>query len=337
MKKKISVIVVNWNGKGYLNDCLSSILSQTYDNFEVILVDNASTDGSQEFVTAKFPSVKIIQNSKNIGFGSAVNRGIKESEGFYILFLNNDLYLEKKFLEELAQPFVSEEVGAVIPKILYSPKPEIINSYGVQVNFLGIAWPQHIDETDRDSLKMEETPCGGIFMMRKSVVDDVGAFDEDLFLYHEDHDLSWRIRLAGYKLIVNPKARVYHEYHFKKNTDKFYHSEKNRIHLLLKNYEAKTLFLILPALAILEFAEICFALLNGWFGKKIRSYFEIASEMKKIVVKRKIVQKKRKVDDKEITRLLSGNLKIGAMKHILIDQVLSPFLGFYWKIIKGMI
>ncbi|MBI5186415.1 MAG: glycosyltransferase family 2 protein [Nitrospinae bacterium] len=334
---KISVIVVNWNGKGHLDGCFNSLSAQSYPNVEVILVDNASTDGSVEFVRSKFPWVRIIENGKNLGFGSAVNKGILEAKGFFILFLNNDLCLEKNCLEELALTLEKRGVGAVVPKILFLDKPGFINSYGVEVNFLGLAWPKHIDEPDRAGLKMEETPCGGIFMARKSDLEEVGAFDEDLFLYHEDHDLSWRFRLAGHKIIVNPNARIYHKYHFNKNLDKFYHSEKNRIHLLLKNYEARTLFLILPAAALVEVAEIYFALLSGWVFKKIRSYFEIAAEMAKIISKRRIIQARRKVSDREITKLFSGYLRIGGIRHVMLDSVLSPILNIYWNFIKGII
>jgi hypothetical protein len=335
--KKISVIVVNWNGKEHLDGCFSSLATQSYTNHEVILVDNASTDGSVEFVRSKFPWVLIIESRKNLGFGSAVNKGIEAAKGFSILFLNNDLFLEKNCLEELVHPLEDKDVGAVVPKILFLDKPGFINSYGVEVNFLGLAWPKYIDEPDSQNLEIEETPCGGIFMARKSTFDEVGTFDEDLFLYHEDHDLSWRFRLAGYKIIVNPKATLYHKYHFNKNLDKFYHSEKNRIHLLLKNYGARTLFLILPAAAIVEVAEIYFALLSGWIFKKIRSYFEIVSEMRKIISKRKIIQARRKVDDKIITQLFSGYLRIGGMRHFLLDGVLSPILNLYWNFIKGFI
>ena len=336
-QKKITVIVVNWNGKEHLEDCFRSLENQSHENKETLLVDNASTDGSVEFVRSRFPWVKILQNPANLGFGAAINRGIREATGTYILFLNNDLYLEKNCLEELVRPLDDEAVGAVIPKILFFERRGHINSFGVEVNYLGLAWPKYIEEPDSVANEPEETPCGGIFMARKDLLEEVGAFDEDLFLYHEDNDLSWRIRLAGYKLIVNPSARLYHKYHFSKNTDKFYHSEKNRLHLLLKNYEAKTLFLILPALALVEAAEIYFAIGNGWALKKIRSYFEIASSLSPIIAKRRKIQRDRKATDRQITGLFSGNLRIGGIRHPLLDNVLSPLLNAYWNFIKGML
>jgi GT2 family glycosyltransferase len=146
-------------------------------------------------------------------------------------------------------------IGAVIPKILYTQEPDKINSFGVLINFTGIAYPHLLGQNTKQAEKCIETACGGIFMFRKSLYEAIGGFDEDLFLYHEDHDLSWRIRLAGWKLIVTPKARMHHLYKFNKGTRKFYFSGKNRLHLQLKNMEITTLLVISPALILVEAAQ----------------------------------------------------------------------------------
>lgn len=336
-KKLVSVIVVNWNGKQYLDDCFSSLLKQDYPALENIMVDNASSDGSVEFIKKRFPTVNILKNKNNIGFGPAVNKGIAKGKGEYFLFLNNDLSLKENCISELVKLLGKPGVGGAIPKILFFDKRDSINSFGVNVNYLGIACPKHIYKKDTQCLVEEETPCGGIFMIRRSFVKKLGGFDESIFFYHEDHDLSWRIRLLGMKLIVNPEAVIYHKYHFGRNKDKYYFSEKNRLYLLLKNYSLKTLILIFPAAFLVEIAGVFFALAEGWFVKKIKSYFEILFILPSIIKKRGFIQKSRIIPDREIVRIMQGKIALSGIKHPLLDNLLSPVINLYWKLIKGFI
>jgi hypothetical protein len=344
--KKVSAIVVNWSGKDVLSECLQSLLKQNYADLEIWVSDNGSEDGSQAMVKELYPSVHLLENGENLGFGSAVNRALVKAEGDYFLFLNNDLEVEPDCVGNLVGLLESDkEIGAAIPKILYhrdAQQPSLnnsteINSFGVLVNYTGIAYPNLLGQQDNKDLTLTETACGGIFMFSREVYARVGGFDEDLFLYHEDHDLSWRIRLGGWKLMVTPKAVCYHHYHFNKGVQKFYRSEKSRIYILLKNMECKTLILILPALVVVELAQIVHSLVHGWFGLKLKSYFEILGKFLQIARKRRQIRSSRKVGDKEISRLYQGALAVSGMKNPLMDCILSPLLSAYWKLVRGWI
>jgi GT2 family glycosyltransferase len=344
--KKVSAIVVNWNGKEILSECLQSLLEQDYTDLEIWVSDNGSADGSQAMVRELYPSVHLLENGENLGFGSAVNRALKKAEGDYFLFLNNDLEMKADGVGQLVDLLESDpHIGAAIPKILYHPddnknssnNSSTLNSFGVLVNYTGIACPNLVDQKDKDDLPLTETACGGIFMFSRIVYEQVGGFDEDLFLYHEDHDLSWRIRLGGWQLMVTPKSVCYHHYNFNKGVEKFYRSEKNRLHILLKNMESKTLVLISPALIIVELAQIAHALIHGWWGLKMKSYFEILSQLPLIARKRRQIRSFRKVSDKEITRLYQGRIAVSGMGNPLMDWVLSPLLNVYWKLVRGWI
>ena len=336
--KKVSAIIVNWNGKEVTINCIVSLLRQDYPSLEIIVSDNGSTDGSIETIQEKFPQVKLIENGGNLGFGSAVNKGIEVGVGDYFLFLNNDVVLREDSISELAKVLDKNSiVGAVVPKILYCEKKDTINSFGVRVNYTSVCYPNLIDCKDSDDLEPRQTACGGIFMFRREIYEEVGAFDRDLFLYHEDHDFSWRIRLAGWKILATPQAVIYHHYHFNKGVFKFYSSEKNRLFLLFKNLEWKTLFLISPALIAVELAQIAHALSNGWFDLKLKSYFEILGLMRLILRKRRALQRTRKVSDREIVSLYEGKLEVGGVKNSLLKYFLSPGLDLYWRLIRRFI
>lgn len=344
--KKVSAIVVNWNGKDILSECLQSLLKQEYEDLEIWVSDNGSEDGSQSMLKELYPSVHLVENGENLGFGSAVNRALGKAQGDYFLFLNNDLELAPDCVGQLVDLLESDkEIGAAIPKILYhrdaqEPSPNdsaTINSFGVVVNYTGVSYPNLVGQQDEDGLPLTETACGGIFMFSREVYEQVGGFDEDLFLYHEDHDLSWRIRLGGWKLMVTPKSVCAHHYDFNKGVQKFYQSEKNRFHILLKNMECKTLLLISPALVIVELAQIVHALMHGWLRLKVKSYFEILGQFAQIARKRRQIRAFRKISDKEITRLYRGTIAVSGMKNPLMDYLLSPLLNAYWKLIRGWI
>jgi len=336
--KKVTAIIVNWNDKDVIVECIQSILDQNRNKIDIIISDNGSKDDSVEFIRKRFPSIKIIENGKNLGFGSAINRGLGLAKGDYLLFLNSDLKLHSKCVGELAKVLENDSnVGGTIPKILHIDQQNIINSLGVLINYTGIAYPNLLGQKDPGYQEPFESACGGIFMLKREVYETVGGFDEDLFLYHEDHDLSWRIRLAGWHLKVIPQAIMCHHYKFNKGILKYYSSEKNRLHILLKNMEVKTLALISPALIIVEFSQWFHAAINKWFLLKMKSYFEILILLPSILTKRKKLKLLRKVSDKEITRVYKGTLAISGTNNPLLTYLLSPALNTYWKIIRHLI
>ena len=336
--KKITAIIVNWNDKDVVTECIQSILDQDRKQIEIIISDNGSKDGSIDFIRRRFPAIKIIENKKNLGFGSAINSGLAVARGDYLLFLNSDLKLNPKCIGELAKLLESDSnIGGAIPKILYIDRENTVNSLGVLINYTGIAYPNLLGQQDPNWMEPFESACGGIFMLRREVYETVGVFDENLFLYHEDHDLSWRVRLAGWQLKVAPKAIMYHHYKFNKGILKYYSSEKNRLHILLKNMEVKTLALISPALIIVELSQWFHAVIHRWFFLKVKSYFEILSLLPRILIKRKKQKYLRKVSDKEITRMHQGPLYVSGMANPLLTHLLSPLLNIYWKIIRRLI
>lgn len=336
--KSISAIIVNWNDKQVTAACIRSLEKQDCEPVEIIVCDNGSTDGSVDFLKSNFPHVRLIENKDNLGFGPALNHGLKIAKGNHLIFLNNDLVLAPDCLRLLSIALDSNPwIGGTVPKILFENKSGRINSFGVDIHYTGIACPHLFDAADSPNMKPYETACGGIFMFPRTVYEATQGFDPDLFLYHEDHDLSWRIRLLGYRIETCPQAVMRHQYKFNKGVFKYYSSEKNRLVLLLKNYRWKTLLLITPALLAVEAAQWAHAIMNGWFGLKLKSYFEVCVGLPGILKKRSQVQSTRQVNDREITGLHEDKLQLSGVKHPMIDKWLSPFLEWYGERIRKWI
>ncbi|MCX5914111.1 MAG: glycosyltransferase family 2 protein [Deltaproteobacteria bacterium] len=210
-----SVIIVNWNGKDYPKDCLESLRFQAFSAFEVVLVDNGSTDGSVEWIQENFPGwVRVLRNARNEGFSGGNNRGIRAALGKYIVLLNNDAQADSLCLEELVK--VAEEnprAGMLACKIYPQGGPKIIDNVGHLIYRDGLNRGRGRLEVDRGQYeKIEEVffPSGCAALYRREMLEEVGLFDEDFFAYWDDTELGFKGRLAGWRCLYVPKAVVHH-------------------------------------------------------------------------------------------------------------------------------
>jgi len=249
----VSVIVVNYNDKVFIKKCLSSVLNTNYPRFEVIFVDNASTDGSLFLVKKLFENdkrLKIVCNNRNLGFAEGNNIGIKKAKGDYIVFLNCDTEVNPNWLIELIREMESDPlVGAAQSKLLRLQNQKRIDSYvdsaGGFIDFYAFSINRHGKNRVEFEKVMEIFYAAGAAMaIKRTVLTKVGFFDPEFFFSGEDVDLCWRVYLSGYKVILVPSSLVYHassggRAHTSETL--LFHGCKNHIMLLLKNYETRNL------------------------------------------------------------------------------------------------
>lgn len=210
----VSIIIVNWNGKHYLDTCLSSVLNQTYKNFEIIMLDNASIDGSVEYIQNKYPSVKIIQTNENLGFAKGCNVGIRASNADYIVTLSNDTRVEPNWLEELVKVAETDEkIGICGSKLLLMDTPDIYNSAGFFLIWNAFIYDRAPGKKVGKYEKLEHVDgvCAASALYRKKMLDEIGLLDERFFFGHDDIDLSWRAKNAGWKAMYVPSSICYHK------------------------------------------------------------------------------------------------------------------------------
>jgi GT2 family glycosyltransferase len=218
---KLSVVVVNWNSRADLEACLESLRAQTHRDLEVVVIDNASADGSVEMVRTRYPEVRLLAQTDNLGFAEACNLGIDATTGPWVAMLNNDATAEPRWAEALVE--VARDApaacGMLQSLMLFQRTPDRVNSTGIELTKSGAGRDRDVGTPRPTALALEEIfcPTAGAAAYRRVMLDairlSVGYFDRDHFCYYEDMDLGWRSRLAGWSALYVPASVVLHRYH----------------------------------------------------------------------------------------------------------------------------
>lgn len=242
---RVTVVIINYNGRGYLEELLSSLRDQTFSKFETVFIDNNSSDDSVGFVKEFSPWIRLVPEETNLGFAKAANQGAELSDAEYLVFLNTDLSLATDWLERMVEEADQDsQVAAVAPKMLLYRDPIRLNGVGGCMNALGYTWDRGMFEKDRgqyDESSEVLFASAAAALFRRSVFLESGGFDERFFMYHEDVDLGWRFWLQGKRIVTQPQAVVYHHFGGATASAKGMNwrevlGERNNIRALIKNY-----------------------------------------------------------------------------------------------------
>ena len=289
---EVSVVIPNFNGIAFLDSVLASLEGQTLSNFEVILVDNGSTDGSCSFVTANYPWVHLIELSENFGFCGAVNAGIRAAKAPYVLLLNNDTEVKEDFVEEMLAAIRRHKnafsCGARMVQYHDRDRLDDVGNYYCALGWSfarGRGKDIHAYETEDKIF----SACAGAAIYRKKIIEKIGYFDEEHFAYLEDTDIGYRARIYGYENWYAPKAIVYHvgsgTSGSRYNQFKTRYSSRNNIYLIYKNMPLLQIILNLPFLAVGFLIKFLFFAVKG-MGKEyaagIKNGFSISMKNKKV-------------------------------------------------------
>ena len=324
VKNMISIIVLNYNGKKWLKKCLDSLCAQTYKNFEIIFVDNASSDNSIEFVENNYKDdrIKIIKSDKNLGFAGGNNLGFQYVKGEYILLLNNDTWAQENYLEKFIKAFQEiPNAASIQSKMILMDSIEKLDgcgSYWSDSSFLyhyGFGKNQSLEKYNKTMQFFSNK--GASIMIRKDVIDQIGLFDEDFWCYYEDTDFCHHAWLAGYECWYYPEAVMYHAGSGTtitlQNSYIQFHNFKNKLLSFLKNFEVWTLIKILPVYLILNIALSLFWLFQGKWRHFLALYQAIwwnILHFRQTMKKRRVVQSFRKKKDAEIFKQVKRNPKL---------------------------
>ncbi|MGH7866292.1 MAG: glycosyltransferase family 2 protein [Candidatus Dormibacteraceae bacterium] len=323
-RRKASVIICNYNGLRYLDTCMKALLEQELvGGFEVVVVDNGSHDESVVHLRQHWSEVRIIESGVNLGFAGGNNLGMRESNSEYMVLVNNDTAVRPGWLQALVDCAESNpEIGAVTSKLVFMDRPHVIQNAGSLVLTDGSGGDRGFGEADTGQYDQQEevfAGCGCGVLYRRAMLDEVGMFDDTFFAYYEDTDLSWRMRLGGWRIVYEPKAVVAHVH---TGTSEewspffIFHVDRNRLFMILKNASFGFVFKSFARFGFLSLAYTARAVLRrsgrGAGGGsssgesrariQLRVLGSLLRHLPEMLAKRRRIRHSRRLRDAEITR-----------------------------------
>jgi GT2 family glycosyltransferase len=311
-EKKISVIVVNWNGQSFLEDCLSSLSRQTYTNREIILVDNGSTDSSIPYVKEKFPDVKIVELRENTGFTGGNAAGLKATDGMFVALVNNDTRADDRWLENLVQPMSKDaRVGICASKLLFEGGAQINSaSDGLTTAAVGFNRGLGAQSALYDHPELVFGACGAAVLYRRRMLGEIGFLDEDFFLYDEDTDLSFRAHLAGWRCVYVPAAVLQHKSNatsIKLSDVHVYYHTRNLEFVWVKNMPAALMLRFAHHKLLQEIGSFCYLCLrHGKWAPYFRGKIDALKMLPRMWKKRRAIQAGRRVSNCYLRSLMTS-------------------------------
>jgi hypothetical protein len=310
--KDVTIIVVNWNGREWLEDCFDSLVSQDYQQIKLILVDNGSEDGSVQLIRARYPETAIIELDRNYGFAQANNFALKAADSEYIALLNNDMIARSDWLTALVRAIERyPEAGSAASKLLYHSRPGIIDRAGDVYTRAGAG---HLRGRGHaagcfDRLEWIFGACGGASIYRRRMLDDIGGFDPDFFLIYEDVDLSFRAQLRGYKCLYVPDAIAYHRVSRSIGYDSpvsVYYGHRNMEWVYIKNMPSALMMKTFYMHLLYILMSFSYFSLRGLARPYIRSKKDAMRAAGKMLGKRRGIQAAKTVNDDYIWQIMAA-------------------------------
>jgi len=314
---RLSLVVVTFDSSAAVAAALPRLCEQLEADDELVVVDNASTDETISVVEAIAPTAMIVRHGRNAGFAAGANAGAGAASGDLLVFLNPDAVPAPGFATAIRAPMREERGWAAWMGLVTSAGGSLVNSSGGVVHFTGIAWAGEAGAPAPGSLRGPREAAflsGACLAVTRAAWDRSGGFSEEFFMYHEDVDLSLRLRLGGGRLGVEPTACVDHDYEFVKGPAKWRQLERNRWATIVRCYPTPLLALLAPALAATEVALIAVASAEGWLPQKIAAARDTARALPRLLSERRAIQSTRVISSAEFAAWLTPELD-------------SPFLG----------
>jgi GT2 family glycosyltransferase len=304
-----AVVVVNWNGRHYLEGCLAALRVQTLPELQIVVVDNGSTDGSAALVRSAFPEVQLIPLAENRGFAAGNNAGIRGLRTRYVLALNNDTIAEPGWAEALVAAAEGDAgVGAVASRIVFADRPEVLDAAGLAAAWDGNGYNIGLGEPATEHLEPREVfgACAGAALYRRAMLDDVGLFDERYFAYVEDTDLAWRAQLAGWRCLYAPDAVVRHVHSGTggRSERKRYLLQRNRCWTLAKDWPLGLLVRGLPWIVWRDLGSLAYTLFAQRSLASVRARLAALAGLPAVLAERRRIQARRRQSNAELAALL---------------------------------
>jgi GT2 family glycosyltransferase len=329
----LSVVVVTFRHGDALRRPLEALVGELRGGDELIVVDNASGDETPDVAQEVAPAARVIRNDENAGFPAACNEGAAEATGDLLVFVNPDAVVASGWRDAIERPARDGSGWGAWQALVTAEVGTVINTRGGLLHFTGIAWAGGAGEPVSAAEASAEPGfvSGACFAIPRAEFERLRGFADEFFLYHEDVDLSLRVRLAGSKLGVAAEARVDHDYEFDKGPAKWRYLERNRWATLIRTYPGALLWLLAPGLLATEIALIPASIAGGWFGQKLHAWGDTIRALPRLFRERSAVQAQRTITSAEFARALTPALDSPYLGAASRSRLLRALLGAYWR------
>ena len=334
---RLSVVIVTYNSADALERSLPPLVEQLRDGDELVVVDNASADGSRAAVRRLAPAARLVENADNLGFAAAANQGAEAASGDVILLLNPDAVVAAGFREAITGP---PGEWAAWMGLVTMDSGRAVNTSGNVIHYTGVSWAGQAGEplAAAPAEPREVTfASGACLAVRADAWRRHGGFSPHFFMYCEDADLSLRLRLAGETVGIEPAARVDHDYDFAKGAAKWRLLERNRWALLLRTYPGALLALVGPALAATELALLAISFAGGWGGQKLRANVDVMRALPRLLRERRAIQSQRRISAREFASRLTPDLSSEYLGRARRSRLLRVGLRAYWRVVCALL
>jgi GT2 family glycosyltransferase len=318
---------------------LPALAAQLREGDELIVVDNDSADGTVSAVRDAAPQAVVIEPGANLGFGAGCNRGASAASGELLCFLNPDAVPAPRFRDAVERPLAAGRGWGAWQGLVTADGGRVVNTRGGVVHFTGIAWAGGAGTPARAAIAAFDPAfvSGACMAIPRATFERLGGFAEDFFLYHEDVDLSLRLRLAGERLGIEPEARVDHDYRFAKAPAKWRYLERNRWATVIRTYPAALLALLTPALVATELALVPISIARGWFRERLLAWSDVARSLPRLRRQRRVIQASRAVGARQFARALTADLDSPYLGRPARSRVLRGALRAYWSAVLALL
>ena len=339
----VSIIILNYNAGNLLLNCVDSVFKSTYPNFEVLVVDNISTDNSHAVCKKKFGKIHLIENKENLGYCEGNNVGIRNANGEFVVILNPDTTVEPNWLNHLMSAYNEFGEGLYQPKFFSLNEKHVLQSTGNMLHIFGFGFAKDkgkIDDEKMESVEKINYASGTCLFTSKIVLDKIGLLDPFLFLYHDDLDLGWRAAHIGINSFYVPKSIIYHaeSYSIKWSSKKFYWLERNRKYCLLTHYSKETYAKMRLSLFLVDLCVWLFYLSKGFLGAKIKAELDIFRNRKTIKIRHNQLEKMKIVSDKDLIEKFPDEIFVPKnVSEPVFNQLFNKILSALSKKVKKKI
>jgi GT2 family glycosyltransferase len=313
---------------------LNALGEQLREGDELIVLDNESADGTADAVRELAPAADVIEAGSNLGFAGGCNRGAEAAGGELLCFLNPDAVIQRDWRDAIEAPHTDGRGWTAWQGLVTAEAGRIVNTRGGVVHFTGIAWAGGAGESIEMAGGTAGEPgfvSGACLALPRQTFLDVGGFSEPFFMYHEDVDLSLRLRLRGGTLGVEGGALVDHDYEFEKGGAKWRYLERNRWATILRTYPPALLLLVMPALWATELSLVPVSIAGGWFRQKLQAWLDVVGWLPRLLRERRAIQRGRRVGAGEFAGRLTPDLNSPYLGRAGTSRLLQGGLRLYWR------